>query len=145
MKIAFRTLVFVFPILFSLSIDFVDHTPPKITFVSEAEAIVGAPFSPVSVAGVARRTTRRVVATTAVVQTSSAAAASAPKPAAPPPQPVTQTASAVPLGTVVYTLPDGCTSVAVSGVSYSDCGGVFYKAAFQGNNLVYVVVEKPMK
>jgi signal transduction histidine kinase len=39
----------------------------------------------------------------------------------------------------------GFDSVAVSGVNYSDCGGVFYKAAFQGNNLVYVVVEKPLK
>ena len=29
--------------------------------------------------------------------------------------------------------------------NYSDCGGAFYKAAFQGNNLVYVVVEKPFK
>ena len=36
-------------------------------------------------------------------------------------------------------------AVLIIGVSYSDCGGVFYKAAFQGNNLVYVVVEKPLK
>jgi hypothetical protein len=53
-------------------------------------------------------------------------------------------ASAVPIGTIVQTLPNGCESVVVSGVNYSNCSGVFYKAAFQGNNLVYVVVEKPM-
>ena len=36
-------------------------------FASPAEARVGRPLTPVSYAGVARRTTRRVVATTAVV------------------------------------------------------------------------------
>jgi hypothetical protein len=61
-----------------------------------------------------------------------------PPPAAPP-------ASAVPIGTVVQALPGGCASVVVSGADYSNCGGVFYKAAFQGNNLVYVVVENPLK
>ena len=53
-------------------------------------------------------------------------------------------ASAVPIGTVVQALPAGCVSVAVSGVAYYDCGGTFYKAAFQGNNLVYVVVQNPL-
>jgi hypothetical protein len=52
--------------------------------------------------------------------------------------------SGVPVGTVVQSLPAGCTAVTVSGVQYQDCGGSFYKAAFQGNNLVYVVVEKPI-
>ena len=37
--------------------------------VKEAEAVVGRPLTPVSVAGVARRTTRRVVATTTYVAT----------------------------------------------------------------------------
>lgn len=45
-------------------------------FASPAEARVGRPLTPVSYAGVARRTTRRVVATTAAV-------------AAPPPPPAT--------------------------------------------------------
>ena len=56
-----------------------------------------------------------------------------------------QSASAVAIGTVVKTLPAGCTVVTVSGVQYQDCSGSFYKTAFQGNNLVYVVVEKPIK
>jgi hypothetical protein len=148
MKIAFKTVVFVGSLWFMFSVGFLDQIPPKIAFVSEAEAIIGAPFTPMSAAGVARRTTRRVVATEAAVATTTAAtataaaAASAPKPAPPAAPPAV---SAVPIGTVVQTLPAGCTSVAVSGVSYSDCGGVFYKAAFQGNNLVYVVVEKPLK
>lgn len=63
------------------SIGFIPGEP--LMLVSPAEAIVGRPLSPVSVAGVARRTTRRAVvaapvaataavATTAVVATSAA-------------------------------------------------------------------------
>jgi hypothetical protein len=145
MKIGFKTLVFVLSLMVIMCVDFVDQTPPKVAFVREAEAIIGAPFTPLSYAGVARRTTRRVVATEAAVATTAAAsataaAASAPQPAAPP---ASTGPSAIPIGTVVQALPSGCTSVVVNGVSYSDCRGVFYKAAFQGNNLVYVVVPKP--
>jgi hypothetical protein len=145
MKIAFKTMAFVGPLWFMFSVGFFDQIPLKITFVSEAEAVIGAPLTPVSYAGVARRTTRRVVAAETAVATTTAAtatAASTPKPAAPPA--AAPAASAVPIGTVVQTLPAGCTSVVVNGVSYSDCGGVFYKTGFQGNNLVYVVVEKPL-
>lgn len=142
MKISFKTLAFLGSLLFILSVDFIDQTSYKIALVSEAEAIIGAPFTPMSAAGVARRTTRRVVATEAAVATTSAAAATAAQPAAPPP--AAPATSAVPIGTVVQALPGGCETVVVGGVNYSNCSGVFYKAAFQGNNLVYVVVEKPM-
>jgi len=37
-------------------------TPDKFSFVSTAEAVVGRPLTPVSVAGVARRTARRCAA-----------------------------------------------------------------------------------
>jgi hypothetical protein len=147
MKIVIKQMIFALSLMFLLSIDFTAQTSQKVTLVKEAQAIIGMPFTPVSAAGVARRTTRRVVATEAAVATTTAAtatAASAPKPAAPPPA-AAPAVSAVPIGTVVQALPAGCTSVAVGGVNYSDCGGVFYKAAFQGNNLVYVSVEKPMK
>jgi hypothetical protein len=64
----------------------------------------------------------------------------------PPPQPQPAPAIVtVPVGTIVPALPAGCVSVVVSGVSYSDCAGVFYKPAFQGEKLVYVAVEKPVK
>jgi hypothetical protein len=36
-------------------------------------------------------------------------------------------------------LPAGCVSAPQGGVDYQNCGGVYYRAAFQGNNLVYVV------
>jgi len=131
--------------MFMLPVDFVDQTPLKIAFVRDAEAIVGLPFTPVSVAGVARRTTRRAVVATSAAATATAATAAAAQSAAPPPPAQPQAVSAVPIGTVVQALPAGCTSVVVNGVNYSDCGGVFYTAAFQGNNLVYVVVQKPFK
>ena len=53
-------------------------------------------------------------------------------------------ASGVPIGTVVDTLPGGCQAVTVGNNQYQDCGGSFYKAAFQGNKLIYVVVGSPL-
>jgi hypothetical protein len=113
-------------------------------FVREAAAIIGAPLTPVSYAGVARRTTRRVVATEATVATAataSAAAAAAAQPKPPPPPPP-QAAGPVPIGTVVHALPPGCVATPIGGVEYYNCApGVYYRAAFQGNNLVYVAAQ----
>jgi hypothetical protein len=61
-----------------------------------------------------------------------AAAAPAPPPASGP----------LPVGTVVGALPPGCVSAPISGVEYYLCSGTYYRPAFQGNNLVYVV-QKP--
>ena len=120
-----------------------------VEMVPEAEAILG----------VRRRVARRTAvvaysagaASAAAVSHAAAApqqqAASAPQQAAPPPQqpvPPAQPVSAVPIGTVVETLPGGCTPVTVGNVKYQDCAGSFYRTAFQGNNLVYVVSEKPL-
>ncbi|WP_037547133.1 DUF6515 family protein [Stappia stellulata] len=77
---------------------------PVSGLVSSAEARLGRPMTPVSAAGVARRTTRRVVRRTAVY---------------------------------VSTLPRGCGTVVVNGMSLYSCGGVYYQA--HGNQ--YVVVE----
>ena len=63
----------------------------------------------------------------ATAQQQAAAAAAAGKP--------------LPLGTVVATLPPGCTSTPVGGVEYYYCGGNFYRAVFQGNQLVYVTAK----
>jgi hypothetical protein len=65
----------------------------------------------------------------ATAQQQAAAAAAAGKP--------------LPLGTVVAALPPGCTSTPVGGVEYYSCGANFYRAAFQGNNLVYVTTAQP--
>ena len=130
-------------------------TEPGFTLVREAQAIVGAPLTPISVAGVARRTTARaVVATsaTAAAATSATAqqqAATAQQQAATAQQQAAvaqqqQAAAARPagapaIGAVVNALPAGCTPEARNGVEYQKCGGVTSRAAFQGNNLVYVV------
>lgn len=50
-------------------------------------------------------------------------------------------AGPLPLGTVVPSLPPGCPSKAIGGVEYYQCGGNSYRAAFQGNNLVYVTAQ----
>jgi len=130
---------------------------PGIGLVREAHAIVGAPATPVSVAGVARRTTRRVVVaeSTAVAATTQQQAATAQQQQATAQQQAAtaqqqaataqqQAAAARPagapaVGTVVNALPTGCKPDARNGVEYQNCGGVYYRAAFQGNNLVYVV------
>lgn len=140
MRKVIKTFLFVGFVVFVCAVDLSDINAPELTFVNNAEAIIGAPRTPMSYAGVARRSVRRggvavavapLPPTVVVVNTPASAAAT----------PVTT----VPVGTVVQALPSGCSSVTVSGVSYSDCGGAFYKTAFQGNKLVYVVVEKPMK
>lgn len=69
MTTVLRTLLFLCSLLIMFSIDVLNENPSGVTFVSEAEAIIGRPLTPLSYAGVARRTTRRVVVgTTAVVK-----------------------------------------------------------------------------
>lgn len=128
---------------------------PRLALVRDAHAVVGAPLTPGSAAGVARRTTRRVVvatsaatsANTAAVQQQQAAtaqqqAATAQQQAATAQQQQAAAArppGAPPVGSVVTALPAGCKPETKNGVEYQNCGGVYYRAAFQSNNLVYVV------
>jgi hypothetical protein len=58
-----------------------------------------------------------------------------------PPPPPAATGKPLPLGTVVSTLPAGCVPTPVGGVEYYYCGGNFYRAAFQGNKLIYVTAK----
>jgi len=138
--------------------------PAVITLLPEAHAIVGAPLTPVSAAGVARRTTRRVVvAESTATQASASSSAAAQQQAATAQQQsattqqqsataqqqsataqqqqaaATRPPGAPAVGAVVTALPAGCKPETRSGVEYQNCGGVYYRAAFQGNNLVYVV------
>lgn len=73
----------------------------------------------------------------AAAASASAAAASAAKAG----HPEAAAGKPLPLGTVVATLPAGCTSTPVGDVNYFYCGGNFYRAVFQGNNLVYVTAQ----
>jgi hypothetical protein len=126
--------------------------PGGLTLVQEARAIVGAPATPMSVAGVARRTTVRAASATAATSQQQAATAqqqqaTAQQQAATAQQQATtaqQQAAAArppgapPAGAVVNALPAGCKPEAKNGVEIQNCGGVYYRSAFQGNNLVYV-------
>jgi hypothetical protein len=85
---------------------------PRISTTKNAEAAIGRPVSPNSVAGVRRRTRRR-------------------------------TRRRIAVGTRVYSLPGGCTRVISRGVTYHHCGGVYYRPSYEGNNVVYVVVDNP--
>jgi hypothetical protein len=132
--------------------DAVPDAMPGLALVRQAHAIVGAPATPVSVAGVARRTTVRAASATAATAQQQAAtaqqqAATAQQQAATAQQQQAtaqqQAAAARPpgapaAGTVVNALPAGCKPETKGGVEYQNCGGVLYRAAFQGNNLVYV-------
>jgi hypothetical protein len=127
-----------------------------LTLVREAHAVVGAPLTPVSVAGVARRTTVRAASATAATAsaTSQQQAATAQQQQATAQQQAATSkqqeataqqqaaaarpAGAPPAGAVVSTLPPGCKPELKSGVEYQNCGGVLYRSGFQGNNLVYV-------
>ena len=147
------------------------QAPWGLTLVRDAHAIIGRPLSPVSVAGVARRTTYRAVAygstataaaTSATAQQQAATAqqqsataqqqsataqqqaAAAQQPAAAEQKPPAQAAAPAgtpAVGSIVKTLPAGCVQEAKGGVEYQRCGNVYYRAAFQGNSLVYVVQQ----
>ena len=66
--------------------------------------------------------------------------AAAAKAAVPPPAPPPAT-EPLPLGTVVPALPEGCSSMTSGGVEYYQCGSDYYRAAFQGSQLVYVTAK----
>lgn len=131
------------------------EAPTGLVLLQDAGAVVGAPLTPASAAGVARRTTRRVVvAETSATQQQQAATAQQQSATAQQQSATSQQQSATaqqqaaaaarppgapPVGTVVSALPAGCKPETKGGVEYQNCGGVYYRAAFQGNNLVYVV------
>lgn len=147
-------LMMALPLLFLAGVS--PDSPGALTLVQEAHAVVGAPMTPVSAAGVARRTTRRAVvvesaatqtaaATTAATQQQQSATAqqqvatAQQQAAAAQPQAAARPPGAPAAGAVVSALPAGCKPVTSNGVEYQNCGGVYYRAAFQGNNFVYVV------
>ena len=118
-------LILSFMLVLLLVIDFPVADTPNMFLVKNAEAIVGAPATPGSVAGTRRRTRRRVTAATAAPVAPAAAVTS------------------VAVGTRVYAKPAGCATVHTPrGVTYYQCGGVYYRPYFEGNSVVYVV-ENP--
>ena len=132
---------------FGVTLLFIDTANLPESFFTEAHARIGRPLTPVSYAGVARRTTRRTVYGAAAVTT--AAVASQPvtvveQPVTVVQQPVTVVQQAsLPVGPTVPSLPAGCSSTTVNNASYFTCDGNWYKPAMQGGNVVYSVVAAP--
>lgn len=109
----FRLIIFFFTfIIIGLILDFPLPDMPIIVPVKEAQARLGRPATPGSVAGVHRRTRRRTRRRWAV-------------------------------GTRMYTLPVGYSTVAFAGTTYYVVDGEYFKKAYEGDNVVYVVVEDP--
>ena len=111
--LGFRLKITIFAFLIiGLILDFpLPETPIKLP-VKEAEARIGRPATPGSVAGVHRRTRRRTRRRWAV-------------------------------GTRMYTLPAGYTTTVVAGTTYYVVDGEYLKKAYEGDKVVYVVVENP--
>ncbi len=92
----------------------------------DAAAIIGRPLTPMSYAGVARRTTRRAVYGGAAMYGAAAVGAATAATAA-----------------TMAALPSSCAKVAATGAIYYQCGGTYYQPAYDGPDVVYVQVEKP--
>jgi hypothetical protein len=105
-----HVLLLVFSVALIMEFPVVDI--PRLPIVKDAEAVLGRPASPNSVAGVRRRTRRR-------------------------------TRDRIAAGTRVYSLPAGCSKVIRRGMTYHHCGGAYYRPSYEGNNVVYVVVDNP--
>ena len=141
------------------------HSPSNLGFVGKADAIIGMPWTPLSYAGVARRSIYReaaystaaanvavanaaaanyAYANAAAAQTAAANAAAAQAAAANAAAAAAaaqKVASGLPIGSTVPYLPPNCTSSVINGSNYFNCGGVFYRAGFQGNQVVYIVSQ----
>ncbi len=100
-------------------------TGPLMLGSDNAEAVIGRPLTPMSYAGVARRTTRRAVyagAATGYYGGYGGAYYGAPV--------VHSTA-------VVSTLPAGCANISTATGVYYQCGGARYEPYYSGGTVVY--------
>ena len=52
-------------------------------------------------------------------------------------------ATGLAIGSVAYSLPGSCRVIYANSLKYWDCGGVWYRARYQGSDVVYVVVDRP--
>jgi len=51
--------------------------------------------------------------------------------------------SAAVVGSMIYSLPPSCVNRYYGGVTYYGCGSVWYQPQYQGDTVVYVVVQQP--
>ena len=150
-------------LVFMSMADFLPDSPLRLGFIKNAEAIIGMPWTPYSFAGMARRSmyagavyhaaaanaaaanaaaANMAYANAAAAQAAAANAAAAQAAAANAAAAAAaaqRAQAALPIGSTVPYLPPGCTSTVISGVNYFNCAGVYYRAGFQGNSVVYIV------
>ena len=129
-------------------------------FVREAEAVVVVahhPPRPMAVVGAVAVTTAVVASTTASAsaakQANANAAAQANQAAAQANQSAAQANQAAaeakaaaakappPVGTIVTTLPPGCSQTKLNNVDYMRCGSTYYKPTMAGDVVVFVVAQ----
>jgi hypothetical protein len=53
------------------------------------------------------------------------------------------TATAIVVGSMVNTLPSGCSTVIVNGFAYQQCGSTWYQPQISGSSTTYVVINPP--
>lgn len=94
---------------------------PGSFLVKDAEARLGRPVSPGSVAGVARRTTRRHERR----------------------HHYQHHHRRIAVGSYVAVMPSYCSSVRRHGSRYYICDNVYYRPYYEGNDVVYIVVGRP--
>lgn len=85
--------------------------------VGEAHAVIGRPMTPVSYAGVARRTARRTTHRQMAYGSSSYGAG------------------------IITSLPSGCARTTLGATLYYGCGGTYYRPYYQGSTVVYQVAH----
>ena len=164
MKTFMMPIILAVALIFMSIATFQSNPPLRLELFRNAEAIIGMPWTPLSYAGVARRSMYReaawnaaaynaaainaatynaaaanAAAANAAAANAAAANAAAANAAASAAAAQRAAGSAVPIGTMVPNLPSGCSSTVINGVNYFNCAGVYYRAGFQGNNIVYIV------
>lgn len=108
------------------AVGYVTETGPLGLGGDPAEAVIGRPLTPLSYAGVARRTTRRAAYAGAAARPYGYGYGVGVAPA-----PV------VPSTAVVTALPAGCGQVGAAGTVYYQCGPARYQPYYSGATLVY--------
>ena len=125
------------------------------SFVNEAAAVVVVahhPPRPMAVVGAVAVTTAVVASTTASAsaakQANANAAAQANQSAAQANQAAAEAKAAAtkvqqppPVGTIVTTLPPGCSQTKLNTVDYMRCGSTYYKPTMAGDAVVFVVAQ----
>jgi hypothetical protein len=107
-------------------------------FVADAQAILL--FHPVATVAVVSSASSSANASAAAAANANAAAANA-NAAAKASAPAAAPAGPPPVGTVVTTLPPGCTTSVLNNVEYQRCGSTYFKPTMMGSNLVFVVAQ----